>query len=524
MEARSGTDTKATAERGITNRTRQTITVTVLNVPEQPAKPAKPTLAAVADSTTSLRVSWTKPDLNGGPEITGYNVAYREYATGTDGDWTALSHSDTDTAVTAIITGLNTDTEYEARVQAENGETPSDWSDPSEPFSPKSCALNAGDLWCGVVMVAGVQGNAAHGFLDIAPLDGGDLDGNPEDKMFLGYAINGIYVWTTSDASGNLNVILNAALSPGDRATLALHVDGHSEPFAFSAASKPSAGVIAYIWPDTGLNWSSAPTVTLRLRRKAAPMLSIADAQADEGEAVAFMVTLSEGVGADVTVDWEASLATDDTAETGDFTAATGTLTFAASTSQTEATFTVATAQDADEDDETFTVTLSDLSPPWVQLSTATATATATGTIRDDDGLPEVTIAADPDTVTEGMDAVFTLSRTGSTAAALTGVTVEVSQTEDVLAAPESEWPSSVTFAANASVATLTLATKDDDTDTGDGTVTVTLPAGTDYEVGMANAATVTVSDNDDNAAPSFTSDAAFTPGRERDGGGNGGG
>ena len=504
VEARSGEDRLADSEQQITNRAEQTITVTVLDVDEQPAKPAKPELKAVpdsiADSTTSLRVNWIKPGLNGGPEITDYNVAYREYREGMDGEWTDGDYDGT--ALTAIITGLDADTDYEARVQAYNGESESEWSDPSEPFSPKSCALNAGDLWCGVVTVAGVQGNAAHGFLDIMPNDGGDLDGNPEDKMFLGYTINGIYVWTTGDASGNLNVILNAALSPGDRATLALHVDGHSEPFAFSAASKPSAAVNAYAWPDTGLNWSSAPTVTLRLRRKAAPMLSIADAQADEGEAVAFMVTLSEKVGADVTVDWEASLATDDTAETGDFTAATGTLTIAAS--ETAATFTVATAQDADEDDETFTVTLSNRSPPWVQLSTATAT----GTIRDDDGLPEVTIAATPDTVTEGMDAVFTLSRTGSTAAALT-VTVEVSQTGEVLADPESEWPSSVTFAANASAATLTLATKDDDTDTGDGTVTVTLPAGTDYEVGTANAATVTVSDNDDNAAPSFTPSSA---------------
>ena len=489
VEARSGTDTKATAERGITNRTRQTITVTVLNVPEQPAKPAKPTLAAVANSTTSLRVNWMKPDLNGGPEITGYNVAYREYATGTDGDWTALSHSDTDTAVTAIITGLNTDTEYEARVQAENGETPSDWSEPSDPFSPKSCALNPGDLWCGVVTVAGVLGNTAHGFM----LGDGDLDGNPEDKMFLNYTINSAFVGTT----GNLDVILDGALSDDDWATLALHVEGHSEPFAFSAASTQS-GVSAYTWEGSGLDWSSASTVTLRLRRKAAPMLRIADARADEGDAVAFTVTLSEAVAGDVTVAWTASRETDDTAESDDFddlSAATGTLTIDAS--EMAATFTVATAQDDDEDDETFTVTLSNPSPSGVQL----ANATATGMIRDDDGRPEVTITATPDTATEGTDAVFTLSRTGSTAAALT-VTVEVSDPEDVLTTTSP--PSSVTFEAGSADATLTLATDDDDTDGADGTVTVELQAGTGYEVGTPASATVTITD-DDNAAPEIT-------------------
>ena len=108
VEARSGEDRLADSEQQITNRAEQTITVTVLDVDEQPAKPAKPELKAVpdsiADSTTSLYVNWKKPGLNGGPEITGYNVAYRAYQEGTDGDWTALAHSGT--AVTAIITGL----------------------------------------------------------------------------------------------------------------------------------------------------------------------------------------------------------------------------------------------------------------------------------------------------------------------------------------------------------------------------------------------------------------------------------
>ena len=392
VEARSGEDwgTSEEADRAVTNRTTtEPIMVTVLNVREQPAKPTKPTLAAVANSTTSLRVNWTKPDLNGGPEITGYNVAYREYVTGTDGEWTALEDTaleDSVTALTAIITGLSADTEYEARVQAENGELPSDWSEPSDPFSPKSCALNPDDLWCGVVTVTGVQGNTAHGFLGLPPLPGGDLDGNPEDKMFRGsmdYTINGVYVGTTGGGSGNLIVILNPALSDTDWATLALHVDGRSEPFAFSAASPPSDVLTAYTWPDAGLDWSSASTVTLRLRWKAAPMLSVAPASATEGEAVAFTVTLSEAVAGDVTVEWTASRETDDTAESDDFvdlSAATGTLTIAA----TAATFTVATAQDADNDDETFTVTLSNPSPSGVQLPDP---PTAEGTITDDDRL-----------------------------------------------------------------------------------------------------------------------------------------
>ena len=56
----------------------QTITVTVMNEDEQPDKPAKPTLAAVSGSSTSLVASWTAPGLNGGPEITGYQVRYEQ--------------------------------------------------------------------------------------------------------------------------------------------------------------------------------------------------------------------------------------------------------------------------------------------------------------------------------------------------------------------------------------------------------------------------------------------------------------
>ena len=63
----------------------QTITVTVMDVAEQSDTPAKPTLAAVSGSTTRLDASWTEPGLNGGPAIPGYEVEYREGASGT---WT----------------------------------------------------------------------------------------------------------------------------------------------------------------------------------------------------------------------------------------------------------------------------------------------------------------------------------------------------------------------------------------------------------------------------------------------------
>ena len=114
------------------------VIINVTDVDEQPDKPAKPTLAAVSGSTTSLDVSWTEPGLNGGPELTGYNVEYRE---GTSGDWENVTHSGTGTTTT--ITGLTASTEYQVRVQALNGETPSAWSDPSVAVPTNSASNNA---------------------------------------------------------------------------------------------------------------------------------------------------------------------------------------------------------------------------------------------------------------------------------------------------------------------------------------------------------------------------------------------
>ena len=87
----------------------QTITVTVMNEDEQPDKPAKPTLTAVSGSSTSLVASWTAPGLNGGPEITGYSVEYREGTT----TWTFDSLIP-DYITGQTIIGLTAGTEYRA--------------------------------------------------------------------------------------------------------------------------------------------------------------------------------------------------------------------------------------------------------------------------------------------------------------------------------------------------------------------------------------------------------------------------
>ena len=158
----------------------------------------------------------------------------------------------------------------------------------------------------------------------------------------------------------------------------------------------------------------------------------------------------------------------------------------------------------AGESSATYTVVEADLGAAltakasWTDAggfaNTLASTATAAVT-----PLPTVTVAAATggETVAEGTDAAFTLSRTGATTAALAvAVAVAVSETGAVLDDAASS-PSSVTFDVGSDEATLALATNDDDTDDDDGTVTVTLGAGAVYTVGDPGAATVAVSDND---------------------------
>ena len=109
------------------------------------------------------------------------------------------------------------------------------------------------------------------------------------------------------------------------------------------------------------------------------PTVSVSDASATEGDAIEFTVSLSAASSQQITVSYATS---GGTATSGtDFSAASGTLTFAAN--ETSKTVSVATTEDSDDEvDETFTLTLS--SPTHATLGDATAT----GTINDDDEAP----------------------------------------------------------------------------------------------------------------------------------------
>ena len=110
------------------------VTINVTNVPEAPSTPNRPTVRATPGDSRSLDVSWTAPD-NTGPDITGYNIRYRE---GNSGSFTLISPAGTGTThtiapednanTTDVDERLTPGASYEVYVRAQNGESPSEWS------------------------------------------------------------------------------------------------------------------------------------------------------------------------------------------------------------------------------------------------------------------------------------------------------------------------------------------------------------------------------------------------------------
>ena len=128
----------------------------------------------------------------------------------------------------------------------------------------------------------------------------------------------------------------------------------------------------------------------------------------------------------------------------------------------------------------------------WVPVVTALECLEAT----PPPALPAISIAAGAG-VTEGGDAVFTVSASAAPTASLAvSLTVADDATSDFVA-QSGEGTRTVTIAAGQTSATLTVTTEDDSTDEADGSVTATVSGGTGYTVGSPSTGTVAVSDDD---------------------------
>ena len=216
-----------------------------------------------------------------------------------------------------------------------------------------------------------------------------------------------------------------------------------------------------------------------------------------EGAPAAFTVTADRAPDADLAVTLEVA-----DAPGGDFVAGgdEGERTVTIASGETSVVFTLATTDDTtDEPDGAVTVTVTD-----GDGYTVGAPASGTVSIEDDDlPPPEVSIAADAASITEGAPAAFTLSADRAPDADLT-ITLAVSEAADGdHVAADDEGAQTVTIAKGATQAVFSVATVNDTTDEPDGAVTVTLNDGAGYTVSPSRgAATVAVSDDDTSAGP----------------------
>ena len=247
----------------------------------------------------------------------------------------------------------------------------------------------------------------------------------------------------------------------------------------------------------TGAN-INAGNVTVTISDDEVPALSIGNASANEGAgSIGFPVTLSLTSEVQITVDYATSVETADTATASDdFTPADGTLTFAPGARSR--TISVTLENDAvDEDNETFTVTLKDPAAGGTGSSTPTlpSPASAQGTIVDDDGAPQLSIA-DAGAAESAGEIHFAVSLDLAS-------NREVSaswSTADVTATAGSDYTAvssgTLTIAAESTSATLTVTVAQDTDDEPSETFTVTLDTPVNGELADASA-TGTIEDDD---------------------------
>ncbi len=213
-------------------------------------------------------------------------------------------------------------------------------------------------------------------FEDMPPIHTGD---SFRFKLIFSEELNVSYKTLEDDAfdvtGGELNGASRLNEGSNRRWRITIKPDSESDTVTITLPETTNCRADGAICTRDKRPLSNSLSATVAAVDESVPVVSVADAFASEGDTVAFTVSLSKASDQQVTVAYATS---DGTATAGDdFTAASGTLAFAAN--ETSKTVGVATAADSDaEENETFTLTLS--SP----ANAALGDAAATGTISDD--------------------------------------------------------------------------------------------------------------------------------------------
>ena len=122
----NGYEVEVTASDGTDDSTPKTITVNVTDVDEPPGAPTDLSVSTNDDNpSTALDVSWTAPDADGIPPITGYDIQYRKHS---EIDWTNHNFNPVGTTTMTTVPNLDSNTTYQVQVRAENEEGESQWA------------------------------------------------------------------------------------------------------------------------------------------------------------------------------------------------------------------------------------------------------------------------------------------------------------------------------------------------------------------------------------------------------------
>jgi hypothetical protein len=308
---------------------------------------------------------------------------------------------------------------------------------------------------------------------------------------------------TATNGTDYVSIPSTATIATGS-ATATIAVDVSDD-----AAVEGSETVIISLASDTGytIGTSSSATVTIA-DNDAAPAVGITASVAAAAEsAVAstngeFTLTRSGSTAAALTV----NLGISGTATAGtDYTAIPATANFAAGSATAIVPVTVI---DDLVTEGAETVIISFASGTGYTIGTSSS---ATVTIADNDAAPAVNITASNAAAAEGVVAStngeFTLTRSGSTAAALTvnlGISGSATAGTDYTAIP-----ATASFAAGSATAIVPVTIIDDLVTESSETVIISLASGTGYTIGTSSSATVTIADNDAAPAVGITASVA---------------
>ena len=429
------------------------------NVPQAPRDPAA---ATAHRREQELTVSWTAPASDGGAAITGYRVQWKS---GSE-EYDATASSTRQAVVTGLthtIAGLTDGVSYTVRIVAVN-----DAGD----GAAAEVSAKPRDRVAPVLSEASVDGTT----LTLTYGEALDEDSAPGASAF---AVTGAQAARTVDAvavSGSAAVLtLASAVGSGETVT----VDYTPPTGAEAAPLKDAAGNAA-----AGFTGEAVSNETAAPANTAPTGLPAIAGTAQVGEVLtASASAIEDGDGLEnVTFVWQwiAERRRPRTSRT----------------SRSRRRRRRPTTPKPGDIGKTLKVrvTFSDDAQNEETLVSAATEAVIAAPVK-------VSIVAASTPVTEGSDAVFTLTRTGDVSAALTvGVSVSVSG-----AFLDGTAPTEAGFAAGAATATLRVATQNDGTAEADGRVSASVSSGTGYTVADgAGGAGVDVFDND-KAAPAVT-------------------